>query len=108
MSNKGMKEVIDVERDEQNVGYFEYMQELKEQIPVDQYIVTPRTSILALASMAGVSVVAFVLYAFTMFRFFSFTVAIVYGLLFLGFAKVFYDRVLYPEENLADWEGGDQ
>lgn len=85
-------------------GYFDHLQSLREQVPVGEYIADPTTNRLALAAMALVSVTLLVAFPLTMFYSYTYLVIAVYLLAFVGFGKVFYDRVLVPHEDTDSWE----
>ena len=85
-------------------GYFDHLQSLRERVPVGEYIADPETNRLALTSMVVVSAALLVLFPLTMFYSYTYLVIVVYLLAFVGFGKVFYDRVLIPHEETDTWE----
>lgn len=84
-------------------GYFDHMESLRTQIPVGEYIAESSTNNLSLLAMAGAALVMLALFPVTMFRGFSLLVILLWLGAFLLFAKVFYDRVIVPNEGAESW-----
>lgn len=93
--------VANLQRIEQ--GYFDHMQSLRDRIPVGDYLVEPQTGRLALAAMALTSLAFIILFPVTMFYQFSPFVVTLYMAAFAGFAYVFYDRIMVPNEGPEEW-----
>lgn len=84
-------------------GYFEHMESLRSQVPVGEYIAESSTNKMSLLAMAGASLIMLVLFPVTMFRSFSLLVLLVWLVAFLLFGKVFYDRIIVPNEKTETW-----
>jgi hypothetical protein len=84
-------------------GYFDHMQSLRERVPVGDYLVERQTGRLSLVAMALISLAFLVLFPFTMFQQFTPIVVTIYMAAFAGFAWLFYERVIVPNEEPNDW-----
>lgn len=93
--------VANIQRTES--GYFDHMQSLRDHIPVGEYLVDEATNRLALITMAAISIGFVVLFPLTMFYQFSFVVVAVYMIVFAIIARVFYNKVIVPNEGPEDW-----
>jgi hypothetical protein len=84
-------------------GYFDHLESLRSQIHVGDYLVSETTMRWALVSMAVVSVLLFVLFPFTMYNQFTPVVTLVYMIAYAGFAYIFYERIMVPNEAPEEW-----
>lgn len=98
---EGPTTAINVQRLES--GYFAHLESLRSQIHVGDYLVSETTMRWALVSMAVASVLLFILFPFTMFIQFTPVVTLLYILAFVGFAYVFYERIIVPNEDPEEW-----
>lgn len=84
-------------------GYFDHMQSLRDRIPVAEYLIAPQTGRYALIAMVLISLGLLVLFPLTMFYQFTYIVVLVYLVAFVVIGKVFYDRVMVPNEGTTTW-----
>jgi hypothetical protein len=85
-------------------GYFDHLESLRTQIPVGNYLIDGATQRWALVSMAVISLIFLVTFPFTMFIQYTPVVILLYMIAFVAFCRVFYDRVLEPNEGTEEWE----
>ena len=84
-------------------GYFEHMESLRGQVPIDEYVVTRNTGRMGLLAMVLISLGLLVLFPFTMFYSYTYLVIVVYLAAFIVIGWVFYDRVMVPNEGTEEW-----
>lgn len=84
-------------------GYFEHMQSLREQVPVDEYMVTRGTGRWGLIAMVLLTLGLLVLFPFTMFYGFTYLVTLLYLIAFVIVGWAFYDRIVAPNEGTEEW-----
>jgi hypothetical protein len=84
-------------------GYFDHLQSLRSQVPVGNYLIDGQTQRWALISMAVVSLIFLVAFPVTMFIQYTPVVILIYMIALAAFGKVFYDRILQPNEATESW-----
>lgn len=86
-----------------DAGYFAHLESLRNQIPVGNYLLSETSMRWALASMAIISILIYILFPFTMFIAFSPVVTLIYMLAMIAFGWLFYERVVKPNEGPEEW-----
>lgn len=84
-------------------GYFDHLESLRTQIPVGNYLISADTRRWALISMTVVSIIILISFPLVMFIQYTPVVILLYMIAFVGFCKVFYDRVIEPNEGTEEW-----
>lgn len=93
--------VVNIQRIES--GYFDHMQSLRDRVPVADYLNDDETSRYALFLMIGITIGLFILFPFTMFYGYTYLVTLVYLVAFVVIGKLFYDRIVVPNEGTETW-----
>lgn len=84
-------------------GYFDHMQSLRDRVPVANYLVEQETGQYSLIAMVLITVGLLVLFPLTMFYQYTFLVVLLYLIAFVILGKLFYDRVMIPNEETESW-----
>ena len=108
-----MKKVSDVrsESAKKEMSYEEYMDMLKTELPVSEYLLEPKTAILGAVWMLGITLVVYFVLPLFLFQNFTLVLWLLTVAVFIGVAWLYYDYVYYPNE-IGDYDrtqsgGGD-
>jgi hypothetical protein len=93
------------------MSYEEYMDMLKTELPVSEYLLEPKTAILGAVWMLGITLVVYFVLPLFLFQNFTLVLWLVTVAVFIGVAWLYYDHVYYPNE-IGDYDrtqsgGGD-
>jgi len=104
-----MKQVSDVrsENRKEEMDYSEYMETLRTQLPVADYMLKPQTTIVALAMMFSLALVYYLVLPFIMFQSLTVVAWLVFVALFLALTWTYYEYVYYPNEIVGTESSGE-
>jgi hypothetical protein len=108
-----MKKVSDVrsEGTGEEMDYKEYMETLKTELPVSEYLLGSKTAVLGAVFMLAMPLVVYFVFPLFLFQSWTLPLWLLTVVIFLGAAWLYYDRVYYPNEisgyDRSEAEGGD-
>lgn len=103
-----MKKVSDVRSDgaRKEMSYKEYMEMLKTDLPVSEYLLEPSTAILGAVWMLAITLVVYFVFPLFLFQDWTLLLWLLTVAIFLGVAWLYYDYVYYPNE-IGDYDSSE-
>jgi hypothetical protein len=89
------------------MSYKGYIAMLRTELPVGDYILNSKTSLLAGVWMVAIALTVYFVFPLSLFQGFTLPLWLLTVAVFLGVAWLYYDYVYYPNE-IADSESGSE